>query len=536
MPNEKHSTIRRVPWRDDSRALCGNVLAVMKKTSRASPWTGIAIDSGIFVCTLVILAMLTSRVDPFTTGLFPFPGSIKSLAALLISVSAVLIIAWYGHSVLRNLQAPDWASTLWLIVLGGLCVRLAFAPHAGYGFDIGVNKGWAKSAVIIGLARSYVQQLNGNQLPSYPPLSIMMFWATGLAYKFFWSSTYDSTLAAYHIFIKLPAILTDAGLSVLLFAFFRRFGTAFALAAAAIYALHPAAIHDSAIWGQTDSLFTIALVGSVFAASRKYFGWAGVLCAASMLLKPQAAPAVPVLLLAAALGGRKEFVNFCVWGFVVTMLVLLPFAMGGTLTNVINVYLHSVGHYFSGITQGAFNLWFSLYGNGPNKNDTLLLFGLISYRTVGFTLFGIALLGILVRLFPFLSQTKSTGQKHAIALMLGTAMATYSFFMLCTQMHERYLFAYIALGIPFVLTGRKGMLLYASASILFFLNLFEMLPIGGDQTITIMREFPARTTFIASAQLITFLATYAHFWAYFTPAKAGNWGRLFQGKVKIRRR
>jgi Gpi18-like mannosyltransferase len=485
------------------------IFRLMKKRIRrvSSAWLDVAIDASILVCTLIVLFVTARQSTTLPTA---------------YTLMAISIIAWYGHSVLRECRTPTWGRWLWLVFIAGVGIRLAFATHPGYSFDIDVNKGWAKSAVVLGLARSYVEQLNGNQLPSYPPLSIIMFWITGLIYKVLWSRTFDTAIPAFQIAIKLPAILADIGISALLFAFFRRHGTTMALVAAGIYALHPASIHVSAIWGQTDSVFTLALVAAVFAQRQKHMWLAGSLSAAAILLKPQAAPAVIILIAAALTTGKRSALSFTASGVLTTVLVLLPFFLGGTLTNVLNVYAHTVGHYFTGMTHGAFNLWFSLYGTDAGKNDAQLLFGFLSYRTCGLLLFALALIGIIYRLLPLLQEARKRTH-DGTALMLACAMAAYSFFMLCTQMHERYLFAYIALGLPFILTGRKGMLLYAATSILFWLNLFEMLPLGGSTTIDVLHEFPSRTVFFATAQVITFAASYIHFWNFCTPKKRTAW-------------
>ncbi len=443
-----------------------------------------------------------------------------------IFLLAIAVAACYVFAAARTLSLNRWIPRLLLILLVGLAIRLAWADHPGFSFDVSVNKGWAKSAVMLGLTHSYTEQLNDNQLPSYPPLSIMMFAATGHLYQLLWSPTYDDAAFAYHIAIKLPAILADLGLAVLAFFFLRRWSVAAGLAGATIMALHPAAVHDSAIWGQTDSIYTLALLAALFAASRLRWGWSGALLAAACLLKPQSAPVVPVLLLAAALAGRRPFARFVGCGACLTLLVLLPFAIGGTLDDVIAVYTSTVGHYFNGMTHNAFNVWFALYGAGPILDDSTLFFGIASYRSVGFILFAVALAWILGSMRRQLRWSKGKEQTFALALMLTSALACYAFFLLLTQMHERYLFAYVALGLPLILTGRTGIALYVSTSLVFWFNIFDILPVGGNAAVDALHEFPSRSTFAASVQSMLFVLTCVHVRHFFRTGSKAKIGRM----------
>src|SRR6185437_15129271 len=106
--------------------------------------------------------------------------------------------------------------------------------------------------------------------------------------------------------VKLPAIVADLGIGVLVYALVRRFAaTGIALGAAALYLFNPAVIFNSAVWGQVDSvaaglaLFALyALLKSDDGAREGVNGWivAGwLLMAYSLLIKPQAAVLLPLM-------------------------------------------------------------------------------------------------------------------------------------------------------------------------------------------------------------------------------------------------
>ncbi|MBT5937852.1 MAG: hypothetical protein HOG89_03545, partial [Candidatus Peribacter sp.] len=125
---------------------------------------------------------------------------------------------------------------LFIVLVVAFVVRFSVSWHPGYGFDIGVYQGWARSAVELGLAQSYEEQIGGNMLPDYPPFSITMLAGFGHVYKFMFGE-FDLYSMSYKMFIKLPAIFSDVILCGLLFTIIRKWkGRKAGLAGAWIYA------------------------------------------------------------------------------------------------------------------------------------------------------------------------------------------------------------------------------------------------------------------------------------------------------------
>jgi Gpi18-like mannosyltransferase len=150
-----------------------------------------------------------------------------------------------------------------LVVLSlGFTLRLWLSPAPGYEGDLRAYQLWAKSAVKFGLARSYEKQVGGAMLPNYPPLSMMIFAATGKAYETFVSRVFSLDEVAYRTVIKLPAMLADIATAALLYRLVRREGFRIPWLAPAIYLAHPAVFYDSAVWGQTDSIYSAFVVGA----------------------------------------------------------------------------------------------------------------------------------------------------------------------------------------------------------------------------------------------------------------------------------
>ena len=88
----------------------------------------------------------------------------------------------------------------------------------------------------------------------------------------FWSLFFKADAAGLEvlaILVKLPAILFDLALGVLVYAVARRFGSEkLALGAAALYVLNPAVVFVSALWGQVDSVACFFALLGVYALLR----------------------------------------------------------------------------------------------------------------------------------------------------------------------------------------------------------------------------------------------------------------------------
>ena len=432
---------------------------------------------------------------------------------------------------------PSWsgvlaASILPLILAGALLLRMGLSPMQGLDFDIGTNQGWAKSAVELGLARSYTQQVSGAMLPNYPPFSMMIFATTGHIYKTFVSPVYDAGLPAYRIIIKLPAIFADLLLCVLLgWIVAKMRGRNAGWLAAGIAALHPAIVYESAVWGQTDSIFTLFLVASIAALAWERTAIAAAFFTLAFLTKAQTAALLPLF-------GVWYLIRpvRMLWGLAgsipVLLIVLLPFAIGGAIPAVWNVYAGSVG-YYPVISSAAYNFWWSLLADSSwSRHDTELVFGVITFRAAGYLLFtgitGASLLVSIRRMIAPMTRKQTLG-----LLFLLASLSSFAFFLFLTEMHERYLFPFVAFGLPVAFLGRKEAWLYALVSGLFFMNLLGYLAIGFIDR-GLYNEFSSLDVFFASMQVFLFALLFGVLWSQRVVAVKKKW-EWRAGFVKIRR-
>ena len=100
-------------------------------------------------------------------------------------------------------------------------------------------------------------------------------------------------------------------------------------------------------------------------------------------------------------------------------------------------------------------------------------------------------------------------------VLLSAAVITYTFFYFNAEMHERYLFPYMALALPLIVTGRRGILLYLVSSLLFTLNLTSIVAFGEWDRWLVQEEWGAALPVaIGGAHCIIFILTWLHIHEY----------------------
>ncbi|MDA0376535.1 MAG: hypothetical protein O3A80_04475 [bacterium] len=99
--------------------------------------------------------------------------------------------------------------------------------------------------------------------------------------------------------------------------------------------------------------------------------------------------------------------------------------------------------------------------------------------------------------------------------MSPASIITYAFFMFNTEMHERYLFPYMVFGLPLLLTGRRGILLYSGTSLLFILNFASIVSFSSFDSWILQDEFKESSpVIIATLQCILFFLTWGYIDTY----------------------
>jgi Gpi18-like mannosyltransferase len=240
-----------------------------------------------------------------------------------------------------------------------------------------------------------------------------------------------------------------------------------ALLATALYAFNPAVIFNTAVWGQYDAIYTFFLILSVMLALDSKPEFSAITFALGILTKPQGIALVPLIafliLKKYSVQWRRVLTSFV--AMVATVfLVIIPFEWSNPITFLSNIYFGAYGGY-AYTSINAFNIWALVGFWVPDANFFAIgwiLFALVS----GFTLY------VLYKRFELSGE---------VIVLLSAFLLFFSFFMLPTRIHERYLFpamSVLALLFPFVKKTRPlyliltGTCFVNQAYILYWLNAY----------------------------------------------------------------
>jgi hypothetical protein len=419
---------------------------------------GLAAPLAIAGCLLVQLALLGAQALLGWTS-----GTIGSIAAVggIMCLAAVLVERWAGRISPPVGRAVPWARRDHWVALAlvgiALCVRL---PWLGAPDPVGDIELVARRMGLIhadGLAAAYT--FEGDYMPLWLYIvSGLRFIVLPLGGAFF-----EPLPPITRIIVKFPSVVADVATVVLFYWWGRRWcSRRDAALITALYTLSPPVWINSAWWGQTDTLLMLPLLGSITLLDKAGGRWSWLLWAIAQATKPQAIVILPILAVTTL---RKYGCRGLVQGGAIAAGVLglaaLPLVAAGQGEELLFASLTSVGR-FPLVTNGAYNLGYLLTA-GQWAPDTALWLNLVSYKSLGFAL----LSGITLLICTLLVRRTDT-----LARVLGASAMMLAFFLLPTQIRERYLFlplAFLALSIPI---DRSYVLLYLMLMLSATFNIF----------------------------------------------------------------
>ena len=335
-----------------------------------------------------------------------------------------------------------------------LIVRFLLFPTQGYENDLNTFASWFNTAAENGPHVFY----NVISWCDYPPFNIYFFWGFGSLAK---ALSLSGTPAIYSI-IKLLPNLFDIATAFLIYVFVRqRLDFKSALLATALYAFNPAVIFNAAVWGQFDAIYTFLLLLSLMLvlASQPELSVAAFML--SVLTKPQAialAPLIAYLILRQYKVQWRRLITSVVAAVATVLVVIIPFEWSNPITFLSDIYFGALGGY-AVTSVNAFNTW-ALVGLWVPDGSLFIL---------GWVLFGA------FTAFTLYVLHKRFNPSGEMLVVFSAFMLFFSFFMLPTRIHERYLFpaiSMLALMFPFI---KKTRPLYAALTATLFVNISYVL-------------------------------------------------------------
>lgn len=368
------------------------------------------------------------------------------------------------------------ASLAWVLpalLIVGAIIRVMFIPDAGFKNDVSSFEAWA-----IQLAEHPFWQFYPKiGFADYPPGYYYVLAPIGMIWELLFRH-FDTSYGILEALVKLPAIVADLLVTVLIYKIVLRFATQrWALIAAAVFALNPAAIFVSGLWGQIDSIPGGLALLAVYLLIRSddrpdrarwYVAGAWLALAYSLFIKPQAAVLIPLLIAFAFIDAarRRERLIGSAIGIVASL--LLVYILSAPFYSTINpiiVFANLFEQYAKGAAEypynsvNAFNLW--TIRQGFWQPDSVTTFGVPQW------LIGMFLVTAAAVLILWRYVQARTSQ----ALLESAALLLLAFFMLSTRMHERYVLEGLIFTIACIGFARRYLYIAIVLSLVLWANL-----------------------------------------------------------------
>ena len=263
--------------------------------------------------------------------------------------------------------------------------------------------------------------------------------------------------------VRIPALVADFLLGLATFAWMRQLDDSADRqmrnwTTVAFFALNPALIYTSLVWGQNDSAVALGIMLALLMACTDNFALAGAAAALAVMVKLQGVIFLPILAIWMLLKGRIRDWAIAALAFLgVVVITIAPFQIGRPWNFLANT-IASSADYFPYTSLNAFNLM--ALAVGMRLRDSTPLLGISSYDVGLLLLIALVLVAIVILASDPTPRT----------LLYSAFLAYLGFFVLPTRIHERYLYFALALLVPFALDSSATLMMFAMLTITFLLN------------------------------------------------------------------
>lgn len=380
---------------------------------------------------------------------------------LLISVSVVLFVVF-------NLILVSWTS---------------------FTEEMMIMKNWGDLVLNKGIFEVYRQGVS-----DYPPLYLLVLALNSLMVR-------DFSLNPLIVAKLVPILMILAG-GFLVYGYLRKENNKLALGAFLLYIFNLSLIYNSSYWGQVDSVHSfLVLLTVIFLLKEKYLASSLTLLLAAMT-KVMSLSFMPILWAIILIKcGLKRSIRLVWLNLLVVFLILCPFFLTGGGGNLLNNFFPLGLSSF--VSLNAFNLWFFIFpGFYPERMvSDRLIWGLGSYREMGLMMLGVYLALVIYQLW----------KRHDKEMIwLAMASAALAFYILPTEIHERYLFSFLPILGLFCLKKKKYLLIYLVMSFNYLINMMMVMAFWGDfwpyiQIQKVINEVVERYSFAGVGRMVAII-------------------------------
>ncbi len=373
------------------------------------------------------------------------------------------------------------------ILIIGLILRLILVVSSNWHPDLLNHIDWGIRFLNLGPEKFYENIFWGVSWPNQPFGTILLFAFSAIckntifgfieflnqSIPFFPSFIIPFIEANIHAWmVKLPFILADIGLGILIYKIVLEIKPKFAVLAASLFLFNPVLIYNSAIWGQTDSLINLLALSGIYLAYKKHYFSGVFLFLLTFIFKLSLIIYLPIcgLFFIKRIKDWYKFIAPVLTFLVFIFLLAIPFTFGDKTPFQWIWYMYTnrvLPRQGSMLNGNAFNFWSLIYSIDLSKSEFTTFHGL-TFQFFGRLIYILSLIPLWVKFI----KSKLTLNNLISALMV----SAFGCFIFLTNMHERYLYpVFPLLTILIFLPKSKFTLKHLiSLSIIHFLNLYNL--------------------------------------------------------------
>lgn len=361
------------------------------------------------------------------------------LTIAVVTVFAFFAIYWMwfqgevdGSRLIAKNSMKQQKFNIILVLVAAFIVKAILAvKNEGYSVDITCFRSWSETVFTGGLSHFYE-----GDVTDYPPGYMLVLWLVAAIRHLFNIDNYSTTGL---FMIKLFPMLFDLAAAYLIYVMAKkRFSEGMSLMLSTLYALNPAVVIDSSVWGQVDGVLCcmVLLTCYLFMEEKRilaYFAFC-----AGVLLKPQMVMFAPIIIYSIIEQvflhdfNTKKMLRDLIGGLAslaAMVLVALPFGLEKSLEK----YTGTLGM-FEYCSVNAYNFWAIIGKNWHEQTEKFLFIPAQTWGTI-------AIIAAVVLSAVVFFKMKNNKSKYFLSM----AVVISVMFCFSVRMHERYLFPAVAL-------------------------------------------------------------------------------------------
>lgn len=361
----------------------------------------------------------------------------------------------------HSIVSSPWSKKFLLVLLVSSLIQIWIAVRPDTMGDVLVYRDWCRVLTQDGIIDAYssdpVLKSRGTEI-DYPPVYPYILMLLGKCLNYLAPELFATSDRFVDSAIKLLSVFANILIVLLLYVELKgRKGVTIAVVAASAYAFNPAAIFNTAYWGQTESISTLMVLAALVLMRRGYPEWSWAMIIVAILTKPLALPFLPLIMLATMKeSDSKRIVFSSAAATVAFLLIFSPFLLAGRFEAILKTLLFQIDA-MPYLSVNAHNFWWIIQRGRPwivAAND--------SWKFIATVAFGIFYIVTLYRYW----RTRQDS-----SLYIAAASIAFGFFMLSTHMHENHLFQFLPLLSLFSFDTDRLRKIYLIVTLTFFINM-----------------------------------------------------------------